>query len=102
MGGLPYAPHPLEFAGGGVDDDDAAVPVAIGDIRFIRGIVHTHLGGVVEVDRIGVALARAILANLQQELPSRVNFKTVFPLLPASHTLSFPSTVIPCMDRGHS
>ena len=37
-----------------------------------------------------------------RNLPWRVNFSIWWPWLVVSHTLSLPSTVMPCIEVGHS
>ena len=47
-------------------------------------------------------LLAPFLPICSRNLPSFENFRTVLPPLPASHTLSLPSIVMPCIDGGHS
>ena len=53
------APHPLERAGVGVEHDDAAVAVAVGDERLVGLRPHEDVGRLVDGLRVGVALADA-------------------------------------------
>ena len=53
------APHPLELAGVGIEDDDAAVAVAVGDEQLVRLRMDERVGGLIQVLRVGVALALA-------------------------------------------
>ena len=62
------APHPLERALVGVIHDDAAVAVAVGHVDFIGRHIDFDFGGSVQVRGVEVAFARAVLADLQQEL----------------------------------
>src|SRR6185436_20806791 len=61
-------PHPLELASRRIEDDDAAVAVAVGDVRFIGLRIDEDVGRPVDVAGVRVALALAGLAELAQEL----------------------------------
>ena len=63
------APHPLERAGVGVEHDHAPVAVAVGDEELVRLRVHERVRRLVEVLRVGVALALPGTADLHDELP---------------------------------
>ena len=63
------APLALERTGVGVEHDHAAVAVAVGHERFIRLRPHEDVGRLVHALGVGVALAHAPAADLQQELP---------------------------------
>ena len=62
------APVPLVGAGGGVEHDDAAVAVAVGDVDFVGVLVDRGLGGLAELRGVVGALARRDLADLHHEL----------------------------------
>src|SRR5262249_14983605 len=62
------APHPLELAGGRIEDNDAPVAVAVGDVRFIGLRIDEDVGRTVDVTGVRVALALAGFAELAQEL----------------------------------
>ena len=62
------APMPLVLAGVGVEDDDAVVAVAVGDVELIGLGIDKHLGGQPEVLGVVAAFALAGLADLHQEL----------------------------------
>src|SRR3954470_17885055 len=61
-------PVPLVGAGGGVEHDDAAVAVAVGDVDFVGGVVDGGLGGLAELGGVVAALGRRYLADLHHEL----------------------------------
>ena len=61
------APHSLELPCRGVDDDYSPVPVAVGHIDFVRRIVNADFSRVGEILGVLVPLARAVLADLEQE-----------------------------------
>ena len=62
------APVALVRAGVGVEHDDAAVAVAVGDVHLVGGEIDFRFGRAIEVRRVGVALALAFATDLQQEL----------------------------------
>ena len=73
---LPYAPQcRLYLPVSRVEDDDAAVAVAVGDVHFVRCRVLEDLGGPPEVLRVVAAVVHALLADLQQELPGLVELQ---------------------------
>src|SRR4030088_1730782 len=61
------APMPLVGAGGGIEHDDAAVAVAIGDIDFVGVLVYSGFSGLAELRGVVAALARRDLADLHHE-----------------------------------
>ena len=77
------APHPLERAGRGVEDDDAVVEVAVGDIQLVgRGIDH-HVGGASELRRVLLLLVIGPdLPICSTNFPARVNFRTIPSVMP--------------------
>ena len=62
------APVPFVRARGGIEHDDAAIAVAIGDVQLVGGRVELDVGGTVERRLAGAAVGRAGLADLLQEL----------------------------------
>ena len=62
------SPHPLERAGRGVEDDDAVIAVAVGDVQLVRRRVHPDVGGAMDVPRIRVAFAAVALADPERDL----------------------------------
>jgi hypothetical protein len=66
--------------------------------------IHCQVGGAAEILRVGAAAALALMPELRQELAQRRELRTWASLspLPASHTLSFASTKMPCSVVGHS
>ena len=60
---------PFVSAGRRIEDDDAAIAVAVGDEHFVGRGVHGYAGGAVDVARVVAAAALPVLADLQQELP---------------------------------
>ena len=63
------APLPLECAGIGIEHDHAAVPVAVRDEGFVGLGPHEDVRRLMHGLRVGVALADASPADLQQKLP---------------------------------
>ena len=62
------APVALELAGVHVDDGDAVVAVAVGDVRLVRGVVDRDLRHLVERPAVVAAGARVGEAELLDEL----------------------------------
>ena len=65
------APVPLVRAGVGVEDDDAPVPVAVGDIHFVGRRIGEDLRRLPEVLHVIAAVVDAVLPQLQQESSHR-------------------------------
>src|SRR4051795_4078661 len=68
------APVPLVGAGGGVEHDDAAVAVAVGDVDFVGGVVDGGLGGLAELGGVVAAFGRRDAADLHHELAVGTEF----------------------------
>ena len=62
------APVPAVLAGVGVEDDDAAVAVAVGHVDLVGFGIHPDAGGAPQVRGVVAAAALAGAADLQQEL----------------------------------
>ena len=62
------APHALERAGIGVEHGHAVVAVAVGDEQLVGLRQHPHVRRLVQVQRVGVALALGAAADLHHEL----------------------------------
>ena len=99
-----------------VEDGDAAVEVAVRDVRLVGAGVDADLGDAAEAllvaavsreDRLAflrlAGLARAGLAVLRQELAvlGELQDVRVARPLPPIHTLSMWSMVMPWFDSGH-
>src|SRR4051812_24680900 len=61
------APHALELAGVGIENDDAMVAVAVGDEKLVRTCIDPRIGGPMHVGRVVVAFALIAAADLEQE-----------------------------------
>src|SRR3954454_12510589 len=59
---------PLVFAGGGIEYDDAAVAIAVGDIDFIGGGINGSLRRLAGLGGVVSGLGGADLADLHHEL----------------------------------
>src|SRR5437868_15232497 len=57
------APIPLELAGGGVEHNHAAVPVAVGNVQFIGLLIDEEFGREAEVGGVIAAFAHARFAK---------------------------------------
>ena len=99
------APVPLVGAGLGVEHDDAAVAVAVGDVELAGRIVGHHVRGPAELVRVALEPPAAPgLPICSRNLPSGVNFRIWWSSLPlpASQTLPSRSTWMPCSFSGQS
>src|SRR5580765_2705773 len=67
------APHPLEGSVLRIEDDHAVIAITIGDEDFIA--VEKCVGGLMQVLRIGVSLARIPVTDLKQKLSSVRKFQ---------------------------
>src|SRR5207244_13467273 len=62
-------PMTLVAARGGVEDDDAVVGVAVGDVELVRRWIDAGVGGPAQVVRVRIVSTGARLADLQEEAP---------------------------------
>ena len=75
------APVTLVCARVGIEHDDAAVAVAVGDVHFVRGEIDFCFSGPIEIRRVGVALALTLATDLQQELSLPRELQHLMPLV---------------------
>src|SRR5690348_16140647 len=62
-------------AGLGIEDDDAPVSIAVGDIDLVSGFVHVDVGRAAEVLRIIAAFVLSCFADLQYKLSIEREFE---------------------------
>jgi hypothetical protein len=107
------APHALELAAVCIEDRDALIAVAVGDIELVRLRVHEHVCGLVHVDHVGVASALPALADLHHQLSGGGELQDHVvaaartgrfgpAAIPLIHTKFFASTKMPCSRSGQS
>ena len=77
------APVAFVRAGCGVENDDAVIDVAVGDVDFIGGCVDDHVGRRAEICGVVAPAALALMPDLHQELAGARELQNVCVLLPA-------------------
>ena len=89
------APHPLERAGVGVEHDDAAVAVAVGDEHLVGLRVDEGVGRLVDALRVGVAPALVGPPICSRNFPLLVNFSSM-----SSRSLASATATSGCCRRS--